>query len=302
MRDHIIEIESEGSHLSIKRGFLVISKNSEEIGKFPLDDLQAVVFANRGSSITTRALAELAERGIPTIISGEKYLPEAIVWPLDSNHLTARRIQMQLSASTPLKKRIWQHIIKFKLGAQASVLKWKGLSQEAKELFRLQRHVLSGDKGAAEAHGARLYWQFLLGNDFSRDDKNNPVNSFLNYGYAILRSNVARATAASGLHPAIGIYHRNRFNPFCLVDDLMEPFRPIIDQAVIYNFLQEPAFNSSHKKQLVNILRLDIPCEEGRSPLNVCIQKFVTSVALSFEENKLSLKVPLSLLPKNCSL
>lgn len=300
MRDHIVEIESEGRYVSVSRGFLVISHQSEEIGRVPLDDIQAVVFASQGASITTRALIELAARGIPTIISGEKYLPQALVWPVNGNHLTARRIQMQLSAPQPLKKRLWQTLVKLKLSAQASVLEWKGMVTEAIQLRKIERRVLSGDKKGAEAWGAKIYWKALLGEAFSRDDTEHPINSFLNYGYAILRSSVARATAATGLHPAVGVYHCNRFNPFCLVDDLMEPFRPIVDQMVLRNFSKESALLATHKKLIANLLRQDMLCLEGRSPLNVCIQKFTTSVALSFEENKLALRMPKSPLPINC--
>jgi len=297
MRDHIVEIESEGRHVSAYRGFLVISNRSEEVGQIPFDDIQALVFASQGATITTRALSELAERGIPTVISGEKYLPCALVWPVDGNHLTARRIHMQLAAPIPFKKRLWQKLIKFKLNAQASVLEWRGLVKDAMQLRRIERRVLSGDTGGAEAFGAKIYWAALMGEGFTRDQKDCPMNSFLNYGYAILRSCVARATAASGLHPAVSVYHRNRFNPFCLIDDLMEPFRPIVDQMVVQNFLKEPILTSAHKKFIVNILRQDMKSADGRSPLNVCIQKFTTSVAISFEENKLDLRLPLSPLP-----
>ena len=301
MRDHIVEIESEGRNVSISRGFLVISHNSIETGRIPLDDIQAVIFSSQGASLTTRALTELADRGVPTIISGEKYLPRAIVWPVDGNHLTARRIHMQMAAPLPLKKQLWKSVIKFKLRAQASVLEWRGLTADAVALKRIERGVLSGDKGGAEAHGARIYWKSLFGESFRRDDASLPVNGFLNYGYAILRSSVARATAAAGLHPAAGIFHCNRFNPFCLVDDLMEPFRPIVDRVVVENFLSHSSLQPAHKKTLVNVLRLDMRVMEGRSPLSVCIQKYTTSVALSFEESKLDLRMPLEPLPINCS-
>jgi CRISPR-associated protein Cas1 len=302
MRDHIVEIESEGRHISVSRGFLVISKGFEELGKVPLDDIQALVVASQGASLTTKALIELAQRGVPTILSGEKYMPEALVWPVDGNHLTSRRIQKQLSALKPFKKRLWQTLIKLKLDAQASVLEWKGIAKEASILRKLEKKVLSGDKGGVEAWGAKIYWEALFGKNFSRDNKQIPINAFLNYGYAILRSSVARATSAAGLHPAVSVYHTNRFNPFCLVDDLMEPFRPIVDQTVIQKFSSESTLLPNHKKTLVNILRQDMSCAEGKSPLNVCIQKFITSIAISFEENKLNLRIPRSPLPINSSI
>lgn len=300
MRDHIIEIENEGRHISVSRGFLIVSEKSIEIGRIPLDDIQSVILACQGASLTSKALIELAQRGIPTIIAGEKYLPQAFVWPVEGNHLTARRIQTQISASKPIKKRLWQILIKMKLLGQASVLDWKGITKEAGMIKLLEKKVLSGDKSGLEAQGAKIYWKALFGKDFSREDKTIPINSFLNYGYAILRSCVARATASAGLHPSVSVYHINRFNPFCLVDDLMEPFRPIIDQMVLKYFANEPQLLIPHKKALVNVLRLDMLCEEGRSPLNVCIQKFVTSVAISFENNKINLRVPKSPLPINC--
>lgn len=302
MRDHIVEIETEGMHLSASRGFFIISNKSQEVGKIPLDDIQAVIIAVQGASITSKAMTALAERGIPTIISGEKYLPQALVWPVQGNHLVSRRIQMQLASPKPLKKRLWQSLIKLKIAAQAQVLERNGHQAAATRLKKLQKQVLSGDSKGAEAIAAKYYWTTLFGPDYTRGSADYPVNAFLNYGYAILRSSVARATVAAGLHPAVSVFHTNRFNPFCLVDDLMEPFRPIVDQVVIENFQDQPKLETEHKKQMVNLLRLDLLCNEGNSPVNVCIQKFTTSVALSFEESKLLLRSPVTALPKNCSL
>lgn len=297
MRDHIVEIESEGRHISVFRGFLFISDQGKKIGEVPLDDIQSLIFSSRGGSITTQVMTELSSRGIPIVIAGNKYLPQAFVWPTEGNHLISLRIQKQISATEPLKKQIWKKIVKFKINGQANVLKKMKKNISFEKLKQIERLVLSGDKGNNEALGAKIYWNSLLGNGFCRGNEEQPINSFLNYGYAILRSSTARATAGSGMHPSIGIFHRNRFNPFCLVDDLMEPFRPVIDLIILKKFSKEKTLEKEHKKLIVNILRQDMQSSEGRSPLSGCIQKFVTSVALSFQNNQIALNLPEAPLP-----
>lgn len=298
MRDHIVEIIHDGRYLSLYRGFLTISSQGSTHGQIPLDDLQALICSAKGISISIPVLAELAKRGIPVVISGEKYLPQAIVWPLDGNHQTARRIRMQIETPIPLRKRLWQKIIQLKLNAQAEVLKLQKNEKESALIRKMIRKVLSGDSANTEAVAASLYFRTLFGSEFSRDDTERfPINTFFNYGYSIVRSAVARSIAAAGLHPAIGFHHHNRFNPFCLVDDLMEPFRPIVDQMVLNLYSDETELSKEAKKILASVLRMDMRMEEGRSPLNVCIQKFVTSIAISLEEKKMLLRLPLSPLP-----
>ncbi len=298
MRDHIVEIEQEGRFVSVYKGFLILSFKGAEIGKIPLDDVQSLICGARGATITTPALAELAQRGIPVVIAGEKYLPQAIVWPLDANHLTARRIRMQLESPQPLRKNLWKRLIQWKIQAQAEVLSRQGLATPSALLQKMARKVLSGDRNNMEATAAKTYWQSLFGDFFSRDNiEGYPVNRFLNYGYAILRSSMARAIAAAGLHPAIGMFHHNRFNPFCLVDDLMEPFRPVLDSVILGSFKGDEEMTPEIKKIIVSTLRMDMKTDEGRSPLSVCIQRLATSLAISFEENRVLLKIPLQSMP-----
>jgi CRISPR-associated protein Cas1 len=298
MRDHIIEITQEGRYVSLYRGFLVISSKTEELTRVPLDDLQALICGCSGILLTSNVLAELASKGIPVIISGEKYLPNSILWPMGAHHALSLRIASQIHAPAALKKRLWQKIIRAKIEAQSSCLYAKKLDHDAKKIKKMITKVRSGDPNNIEAHSARLYWNSLFGNDFTRDNSTEyPINVFLNYGYAILRSCTARACAAAGLHPAIGIFHSNRFNPFCLVDDLMEPFRPIIDLYCFSYFKDLKDISNENKRQLASILRMDLETENGKSPISVCIQRLATSVALSFEQKSLLIKLPFSLLP-----
>lgn len=176
-------------------------------------------------------LAGLAEAGGIFVACNQKHMPIAMLLPLESHSTQTERFALQSEMPLPLKKRLWQEIIRAKLRAQGRLLKER--TGQDWGLAMLAQQVRSGDPKNVEARGARIYWKALFGEEeFHRDYKAEGVNACLNYGYAVVRAIVARALCGAGLHPGLGLHHHNRYNPFCLADDLMEPLRPVVDRVV----------------------------------------------------------------------
>lgn len=296
MIGRIVEIAEDGRHLSVHRGFLKVEAGGEELGRVPLDDIVAVVANAHGLTYSNNLLVALAERGAPFVITGPNHQPAAILWPVAGHHLQTARMLAQAEAGRPLRKRLWQVLVQAKVRNQGAVLEAIGQPHGAFE--RLASSVRSGDPDNVEAQAARRYWPLLMGSDFQRDKDGDGVNGLLNYGYAILRSASARAVMAAGLHPSLGIHHHNRGNPMCLVDDLMEPFRPIVDLAV-FRLQQhgEAAVTVEAKRSLAGLLRCDMATGEGITPLGTCVQRLAQSVASSFESGRPTMVLPQRPLP-----
>lgn len=234
MLRRVIDISESPCYIHVERGFLVISATSKdqggEIGRTPLDDLAAVVVTSPSAVVSHRALSALSERGVPYVICSVGHSPTGVLWPLEANFELAKRMESQIGAKLPLRKTLWSQVVREKIRSQAATLRrW---DQPAVHLNRLATLVRSGDPTNIEAQAARSYWTALFGSQFRRDRNQPGANSLLNYGYAIIRSAVCRAIAAAGLHPALGIHHSHDNNAFRLADDLMEPFRPLVDHTV----------------------------------------------------------------------
>lgn len=287
----VIEIAEEGRHLAKERGFLVVQAGREELGRVPLDDIAAVIATARGTSLTTALITALAGRGAPLVLCGANFAPAALVFPLAGHHAQQRRMEAQLDQTRPLAKRLWAQVVVAKLRAQAAAL--AGAGQPNAALLRLSRAVRSGDPDNAEAQGARRYWPLLMGEDFRRDTTLPGANALLNYGYAVLRAGVARAICAAGLHPSLGIFHRHPQNTLPLADDLMEPFRPLIDLAV-RRLVAEGAeeVDVAAKRRLAAILASDLSTEAGASPLSTCLMRCAASLAESYATSTPALVFP----------
>ena len=287
MIGRVVEIASEGQHLTRHRGFLVIRKDGAEQGRIPLDDMAVLLCGPmaHGLTYTNDLLVDMANRGIPAVLCGGNYLPVAWLWPVEGHHVQALRMRSQLEAPLPLRKRLWQALVKAKIAQQQNVLEL--LEAPGGGLAALAQRVRSGDPDNIEAQAARRYWPLVFGPAFRRDRSGAGPNPFLNYGYTVLRAAVARSVAAAGLHPSIGIHHHNRANPFCLVDDLMEPFRPLVDYTVarlMRTGTQE--MDSETKRALAGVLVMDLRTERGTTPLQTCIERAAQSAAQSYESCK----------------
>lgn len=291
MPARIIDIHDDNRYLHLHRGFMVVSSGEEEIGRVPLDELAAVIASGHGISHSSNLLAALAERGTPFVLCGNNYQPVGMLVAIDGNYQQAKRFDAQLSAGKPLCKRLWQSLVRAKLGMQAGVL--EHIAQPFAPVSALIEKVKSGDPDNIEAQAAQRYWPLLFGNTFRRDRKAEDHNSLLNYGYAIVRSATARAVIAAGLHPSVGLHHSNTYNAFRLVDDLIEPFRPLVDLRV-YALArsQQHEVNRRTKTILADLLYTDLPQKDGTTPVIQCINNLATSLAQIFLGDKQKLTLP----------
>ena len=291
MIGRVVEVASEGCRLARSRGFMTVTKDGVEEARVPLDDIGVLLCSGRGVTYSNSLMVELARRGAAVVLCGSDYLPAAWLWPVEGHHVQAMRMRRQLEASLPLRKRLWQAVVRAKIAQQIKTLELLGLPADGLE--PLTRRVRSGDPDNVEAQAARLYWPMLFGTDFRRDRFGGAANSFLNYGYTVLRSAVARAVASAGLHPSIGIHHSNRANSMCLVDDLMEPFRPSVDYTVVRLASDgHDDLTTEAKRALAETLTMDMSTDRGTTPLQTCIERAAQSLAQSFESGNPALIFP----------
>jgi CRISPR-associated protein Cas1 len=261
---------SNPAHLSFSNAQLVIDiKGEQKITKtIPIEDIGVVIIEHPQITLSMSVLDALIKANVAVVSCDDHYMPSGMFLPLDGHNTQTERIRNQLNASEPLKKQLWQQTIKCKIENQAAVLEKLGI--DGRRLKLLASKVLSGDSSNLEAQAAAYYWQQLYGSDFVRSRKMESPNAQLNYGYAILRSLVARALSASGMYPSVGIHHRNKYNAFCLADDIMEPYRPFVDWQVINMFdgtELETGLTKDQKIKLLSLPQLDISIQQLTRPL-----------------------------------
>jgi CRISPR-associated protein Cas1 len=296
MIGRVIEIASDDRHLAVHRGFMIVSAANAEVGRVPLDDIGVLLCHAHGLTYSNNLMVELARRGAAVVLCGSNHMPVAWLWPLDGHHVQALRMRQQLAAEDALLRRLWQILVRAKIQQQGAVLERSGKPDGAFDM--LARKVRSGDPENIEAQAARRYWPLLMGADFRRDRDAAGANAMLNYGYTVLRAGVARAVVATGLHPSLGIHHANRGNAMCLVDDLMEPFRPLVDFVVARLVASgEASVTTSAKRSLATLLSLDMATERGTTPVATCLERLALSLAIAFETGKPVLDLPAAVLP-----
>jgi len=299
MLGRIVEVSNDKRHLSMYRGFMLVhttGEEREEVGRVPLDDIAALIANAHGLSYTNNLLVALAERGAPFVLCAANHNVVGMLWPMEGHHQQAHRFEAQIACSLPARKKLWATIVKAKLLNQASVLQATGAVPAP--LHFLAQQVRSGDPDNFEAQGARKYWGLLMGNLFRRDQQAEGVNALLNYGYTVLRAATARAVVAAGLHPSLGLHHSHDNNAMRLVDDLMEPFRPVIDLTVWQLQRQGPCqVNADTKRVLVQSLYQDVVMKEGKSPVIGAIQTLATSLAHVLLKERKALDLPISAIP-----
>ena len=259
MTDRIIDISESSAFLKIRNHLLVIERPDNPEYTLPVTDLAALVISSRAVTMTQAVPASIAAAGGTMIVCDEKHLPVGMMLPLQPHHLQTERFIRQAEAPLPVGKKLWQQIVQAKIRHQATLLSL-ARGQDG-GLPALSRLVRSGDPDNVEARAARIYWKKLFPeiSDFHRERFGDDCNPLLNYGYAILRSITARAVCAAGLHPTLGINHHNRYNPFCLADDLMEPFRPLVDRAVLA-ISPSGAFSGEMNKEVKSMLIKALLC------------------------------------------
>lgn len=296
MIGRIVEVADDRRHLSMSRGLMIVQDTEgerKELGRVPLDDIAAVIANAHGLSYTNNLLVALAERGAPFVLCAANHNVVGMLLPIDGNHNQGKRFDAQIDAKKPTSKRLWAEVVRAKLEQQAAAL--EAIGSPTAPLTALLNKVRSGDPDNMEAQGARRYWGLLFGDKFRRDQDAEGLNVMLNYGYTVLRAATARAVIAAGLHPTLGLHHSNDSNPMRLVDDLMEPFRPIIDLKIWQ--LQRAGkteITSDTKRALVRTLYDDMQTIAGATPVMACVQKLATSLAQVYlgEREKLDLPLP----------
>ena len=252
---------------------LLDSIKEQSVKRIPIEDIGVVVLDNRQITITQGALAKLLDNNVAVITCDEHRMPSGLMLPLSCNTTQSERFQEQIEASTPLKKQLWQQTIQAKIFNQSVVLrKLRNLDCENMESWAKQ--VKSGDSDNLEGRAAAFYWQNLYGHikGFRRDREGVPPNNLLNYGYAILRAVVARSLVGSGLIPTLGIHHHNRYNAYCLADDIMEPYRPYVDvlvDEIVDSGIDCSRLTTEIKSKLLTIPVQDVVINGRRSPLMI---------------------------------
>jgi CRISPR-associated protein Cas1 len=282
-----VEIATPGTRLSVTHRQLVIERPEMPNATIPIEDLGVLVGDDGRANYTQAVFVECLAAGATVVISGRNHLPIGIMLPMNGHHALTERHWAQAGAGAPLRKRLWQALIAAKLRQQARLL--THVIGHDSGLAAMAGRVRSGDPDNLEAQGARRYWPQLFGRDFRRDRDAEDANVLLNYGYAIVRAACARALVASGLIPSLGVWHRNRSNPFCLADDLLEPWRPIVDWKVhaIVGRCDEPKNLEDRRVRaaLLSILNETVLVGGKRWPLLLGIEQSAAGLAMALMNN-----------------
>ena len=292
-----LEISRAPAHLSVRNEQLILKRDGQTVGQVPCEDIGVVLVDHPQTTYTHGALAKLAESDAAVVICGRDHLPAAILLPMIDHSRLVWRLDAQLAVSRPLRKQLWKQLVVAKIEAQAANLPVDLPAH--RKLLALTRQVCSGDPTNIEAQAAKVYWaNWLWQEEFRRDPDGTGLNSFLNYGYAVVRAALARAIVAAGLLPSLGLHHRNRSNPFCLADDLIEPLRPVVDDRVRelyrqgYEELNQPA-----KAAILEILADRVALarsnpEESTGPLMVQLHRYVASLVRCYTGHARHLAIP----------
>ena len=282
------------AYLSLKLKQLVVrlpqmdgeKKDEKELTRtVSIEDLGVIILDHKQITITQALLAELLDNNCAVITCDSRQLPTGLFLPLAGNTVQNERFRLQLDASLPLKKQLWQQTIEAKIRNQAAMLRYT-TGEEHKNMMKWSESVKSGDTENMEARAAVYYWKTLFPDNpyFVRDHEGDGANALLNYGYAILRAIVARALVASGLLPTFGIHHHNRYNAYCLADDIMEPYRPYVDR-IVYDILDEypeAEMSTAIKIKLLNIPVTEVSIGGKRSPMMVAVSHTTSSLVKCF--------------------
>lgn len=281
--------------LSVRQGQLVVKSENRE-RTVPLEDLGYLLIEQMQTSISSHAMSELAAHNVVVVFCDQKHHPVGYYQAFQSHNEHSKRVQAQVSCSEPLRKRLWQQVIQAKVGNQAMLLELHGHAAPAKKLRAWGESVKSGDGENIEARAAQHYWKhFHEDGTFRRNAGGGAANNLLNYGYAIMRALIARSIVGAGLLPVLGLHHRNKYNPFCLADDLMEPYRPFVDRVVrsmVTQGYDGDELSPEGKRLILEGLVMDVALEGNTSPLMVASERTAVSLAHCFLGEKRTLLFP----------
>ncbi len=280
--------------LSLKNNQLVAeARDGSDTRTVPVEDIGFVILENMQISISMPLLEALVANNVAVVFADSKHMPQSMLLNLDSHNSQTEIFRNQINASQPLKKNLWKQTIEAKIKNQSRLLKL--YDRQSLDIMKMSREVKSGDTENKEGTAARTYWPRLMGERFIRDRYGDPPNNLLNYGYIILRAAVARSLVGSGLLPTLGIHHRNKYNAYCLADDIMEPYRPYVDRRVFEMFKKDPdifMLEKEHKAELLKVLTDDVIIDELRRPLMIALSMTTSSLAKVYAGEIKNLKYP----------
>ena len=279
--------------LSLKNAQLVIASKEipDETRTIPIEDVGMVIIENQQVSVTVPLLNELVDAGVAVVLCDRKGMPHAMLQNMDGHNLQGEFLRNQMEVGEVLRKQLWKQIVESKIRNQASLLeKLHGRGDILKPYYM---NVKSGDSDNREGIAARLYWNAMFGENFARDREGDGINALLNYGYTIIRAATARALVSAGLTPSLGIFHHNRSNAFPLADDLMEPFRPFVDE-VVHHLCEEGRLelNKGTKVELLGVLNSDTFFPNVTRPLQIGLSMTMASLAKCYAGKQKNLSLP----------
>lgn len=277
-------IFSSSARLYLKNKQLICeNRETGDVRSVPIEDIGFVVLENHEISITLPLLDAMTNNNVAVTICDNKHMPTSMLLNLDGNRVQTELFSGQIKAGVPLKKNLWQQTVTAKIRNQASLLNYYGLNHS--ELQAYVKDVKSGDTTNREGAAARIYWKRLFGDGFERNRYGVFPNNMLNYGYIVLRAAVARGLSGSGLLPTLGIHHHNRYNSFCLADDIMEPYRTYVDRHVFEIYKTGcciDELNTETKMNLLDVLTTDVNIDKNKRPLMIAITHTTASLARCF--------------------
>ena len=294
MIKRIIEISQARTHLSIRYGQLIIKREGEQVSSIPCEDIGVLLVDHGGVTYTHSVFTELLRCGAAVVLCGGNHHPSGMLLPIESNSVQTERFRQQIEAKEPVKKRLWKQIIRAKIKHQAKLV---GKDSDVyKTLMVLRERVRSGDPENVEAQASRKFWPVYMQDfEFRRDINGRPPNNLLNYGYMVMRAAVARALCSAGLLPSLGIHHRNRYNAFCLADDMLEPFRGFVEAKAreicegegVPEELEQPI-----KAKLLEVLYEPVVIGGFKGPLMVGLHRTMASLQRCFASEQKKLDLP----------
>jgi CRISPR-associated protein Cas1 len=292
----IIEISEAGAHLAVRHGQLIVKRDGAQISSIPCEDVGVLLVDHIGVTYTHSVFTELLRCGAAVVLCGGNHQPTGMLLPIESNILQTERFREQIEAKEPVKKRLWRQIVRAKIKHQARLIGQD--SDVYKVLMVLRDKVRSGDPENIEAQASKKFWPAYVQDiisEFHRDIEGRPPNNMLNYGYMVMRAAVARALCSAGLLPCLGIHHRNRYNAFCLADDMLEPFRGFVEHKVrdicktngVPDELSQPI-----KARLLEVLYEPVTIAGFEGPLMVGLHRTMASLKRCFAGEQKELDLP----------
>ena len=286
----------QAAYLSLRDGQLLVRLPAEEGSRsIPIEDIGVLILDHQQISITHGLMNALEAHKCALITCSASHMPSGLLLPLDAHSLQSERFQIQIEATLPLKKQLWQQTVRMKIQNQARVLEEVYAHPQANMLAWVKQ-VRSGDPDNLEARAAAYYWANLFPSlpKFTREREESAPNALLNYGYALLRAVVARSLVSVGLLPTLGIHHHNRYNAYCLADDIMEPYRPYVDKFVqeIYEREYPESLTKDIKHRLLTIMEQDVVIDGITHPLSIATSLTASSLVRCFEGSSKQIDYP----------